>query len=108
MEREQQISTLAGIITDLRVTGEGELISQNELAESLRDYGGDCFEAWYLFRPNGKQVGVIQNDECVGFYKKILECMDDVSHVYQYGSHEFDAYLARLLTRWINFVNFSK
>lgn len=109
MNRETQIKNLSDIITALRLPGyvAESPINATELAQSIRNYAGDCFDAWYCFRPNGDVVGRIQNDNCVAFYKKIIECMEDVGHVCEYGTKSYDDHLARLLTRWVKINDFA-
>lgn len=105
MERNKQIDNLASILSQL---GKNNPNSTPEtLAQDLRAYACDCFEAWYMYRVKGVIVGKIQNDNGEGFYKKTLDCMEDAATVYPFGDVSFCMLVARLLTRWININNFA-
>lgn len=110
LSRDIQIPVLASVIGQLRrnLKEENIAVTPERLASDVRDYAGDCFDAWYRFRPRNVPVGVIQNDECVTFHAKLVECMDDASHAFAFDTDAHDMMTARLLSRWININSFSK
>lgn len=110
ISREDQIVTFAELMKQFRKNRNEEVFTQctpELIARDLRDYGVDCFDAWYLHNIKGRVVGKITNDNGEAFYEDILKEVDDASSVTEIGTEAHDRLTARLLTRYVTVDNFS-
>ena len=110
MDRETDITTLSGIISDLQIDSSTDKKSNdvNLLVRNFVDYSCDCFDAWYNVTRGATVIGRIQNDDGVMLARIMTHMIDDASAIFVYGSPEWNRLVARMLMRWIKIDNFSK
>ena len=110
MDRENDIVTLAQVISDLQIDTATDKKSDdvNMLVRNFVDFSCDCFDAWYNITRGGTVIGRIQNDNGAMLGRIFTHMIEDASAVFTYGSPEFNRLAARMLLRWIKIDKFDR